>query len=544
MPLDTYTTAKASQRAPGAGAEPSAAASTSVHGAGDFGAVTMHPADNVAIARVDLEPGSASVERGPTCLQPIPRGHKVALRAIAIDEPIVKYNTVIGFARAAIAAGQHVHRHNLGAGARGNEGLYDYAFCRDRRPTDFVPAERRAVFQGFVREGGRVGTRNFIGVISTVNCSATVARCIAEHYNHGPGWLPATVDGVVALTHGSGCGLGGNSAGHELLQRTLAGFANHPNFGGLLIVGLGCETLQIERLLERYPLSVAGGRLRTMTIQEEGGSQTTIRRGITEIAHMLGAVADVKRQPVDASHLIIGLQCGGSDAFSSMTANPALGHAVDLLVRHGGTAILSETPEIYGVEHTLTRRAASPEVAQALLDRIEWWREYTRNEPGQLDNNPSPGNHAGGLASILEKSLGAAMKGGTTDLRAVYRYAEPVTERGLVFMDSPGFDPCSATGQIASGANLICFTTGRGSAFGAKPVPSLKLATTSLLYRKQYEDMDLDCGTILDGHESLAECGERIFAELLAVASGQRTKSEAHGYGDHEFVPWQMGAVF
>jgi altronate hydrolase len=508
------------------------------------GALAMDAGDNVAVARIDLEPGSPTLPGGPTCLQRVPRGHKVALRAIAAGEAIVKYRTIIGFATSAIAPGQHVHRHNLGLGRDGAGGVYDPAFCSERHPTDFFPAAQRAMFKGIVREGGRVGTRNYIGILSTVNCSATVARLIADHFNRGPGWLPAAIDGVIALTHASGCGMSGRSIGFRLLERTLAGFANHPNFGGLLIVGLGCETMQIERLLERYPLSVAGGRLRTMTIQDEGGSQTTIRRGVAEVASMLAAVAEVVRVPVDAGHLMVGLQCGGSDAFSSITANPALGHAVDLLVRHGGTAILSETPEIFGVEHTLTRRAETPEVAQALLDRIAWWREYTRNEPGQLDNNPSPGNHAGGLASIVEKSLGAAMKGGTTNLRAVYEYAQPVTERGLVFMDSPGFDPCSATGQIASGANLICFTTGRGSAFGAKPVPSFKLATTSLLYHRQTEDMDINCGTVLDGDETLTQCGERIFQQMLAVASGQRSKSEELGYGDNEFVPWQLGAVF
>jgi galactarate dehydratase len=361
-----------------------------------------------------------------------------------------------------------------------------------------------------------------------VNCSATVARRIADHFNHGPGWLPGTIDGVLALTHSTGCAMSADSTGFRLLERTLAGFARHPNFGGLMLIGLGCEATQMERLLAGHPLAVAGGRLRTITVQQEGGSQSTIRRGIAEVAAMLSAVADVKRVPVDASHLTIGLQCGGADMFCSLSANPAVGHAVDLLVRQGGTAILAETPELLDAAHLLARRAETPEVARALLERFDWWRTYAGSERT--------------LAGV-EHALGALLKGGSSSLRAVYQYAEQVTERGLVFMDSPGFDPCAATGQIAGGANLICFTTGSGSPFGCKPAPCLKLASTSQLYHGQDEDMDFNCGTVLDGDETLAQCGERIFARLLAVASGERTKSEALGYGDHEFVPWQVGAV-
>lgn len=508
------------------------------------GAVRMHPEDNVAVARADLDPGHASLAGGPACVQPVPRGHKVALRDIPAGAAVVKQGHPIGHAARDIRRGQHVHVHNLRPPPALPREAAQVDFCSDRRPTELLPAERRAMFRGIVREGGRVGTRNYIGLVPTVNCSATVARRIADHFNHGPGWLPATIDGVVALTHGSGCGMDARGTGFRILQRTLAGFARHPNFGGLLVVGLGCEAMQVRQLLAEQPLAVAGGRLRSITLQDEGGTQSTINRGIAEVASMLAAVGDVKRSPVDASSLVVGLQCAGSDAFCALTANPALGHAVDLLVRNGGTAILGETPEVFGAEHLLARRAETPAVAQALLDRIDWWHHYAGSDAGLHALPNPPGIDATGLASRVEHSLGAVLKGGSTNLRAVYEYAEPVTERGLVFMDSPGFDPCAATGQVAGGANLLCFTTGRGSPFGGRPAPCLKLAATSPLFHGQAEDMDFNCGTVLDGDESLAACGERIFARMLAVASGERTRGEQPGYGDHEFVPWQVGAVF
>ena len=336
--------------------------------------------------------------------------------------------------------------------------------------------------------------------------------------------------------------MAGAGEGYANLQRTLWGFARHPNFGGVLMAGLGCEVNQIDFLLEAYGLE-RGPRFRTMTIQETGGTRKTVERGIAMIEEMLPEADKAERRPLPASHLTLALQCGGSDAYSGITANPALGAAVDLLVRHGGTAILSETPEIYGAEHLLTRRAASLEIADKLIERIRWWEDYTARNGGQMDNNPSPGNKAGGLTTILEKSLGAAAKGGTTNLMGVYRYAETVSAKGFVFMDSPGYDPCSVTGQVAAGANVVCFTTGRGSVFGCKPSPSIKLATNSAMYRRMEEDMDIDCGVVLGEGVSIEDLGERIFQRILAVASGARTKSEALGFGDDEFVPWQIGAV-
>ncbi|MDH3918696.1 MAG: UxaA family hydrolase, partial [Rhodospirillales bacterium] len=418
----------------------------------------------------------------------------------------------------------------------------DYAACSEARPTDYVTEAERATFQGIRRADGRAATRNYLGVLASVNCSATAARYIARAFDREALADYPNVDGVVACVHGTGCGMADTGEGYANLQRTLWGFARHANFGGVLLAGLGCEVNQIDFLLEAYGIE-RGPRFRTMTIQETGGTRKTVERGIAMLREMLPEANKVERQPLPAAELTLALQCGGSDGYSGITANPALGAAVDLLVRHGGTAILSETPEIYGAEHLLTRRAVSPEVADKLVERIRWWEDYTARHGGQMDNNPTPGNKAGGLTTILEKSLGAAAKGGTTNLCGVYRYAEPIDTKGFVFMDSPGYDPCSITGQVASGANLVCFTTGRGSVYGCKPAPSLKLATNTPMYRRMAEDMDVNCGVVLDEGVAIEALGARIFERLLEVASGSPTKSEALGLGDEEFVPWQIGAV-
>jgi altronate hydrolase len=394
-----------------------------------------------------------------------------------------------------------------------------------------------------VRPDGQVGTRNYIGILSTVNCSATVVHKVAEWFTEERLKDFPNIDGVVGLTHGLGCGMEMTGEPMDLLRRTIGGYAKHPNFAGVLIIGLGCERNQLSGLLAQEKLE-ANPRLQTFVMQESGGTRKTIEAAVEAVKKMLPRANDVARVPVSAKHLKVGLQCGGSDGFSSITANPALGAAMDILVRHGGTAILSETPEIYGVEHTLTRRAVNEAVGKKLIDRIRWWKEeYSPGRDVQINGAVSPGNQVGGLANIFEKSLGSSMKGGTTGLMEVYRYAEPVQQNGFVFMDTPGFDPCSATGQIAGGANMILFTTGRGSMFGAKPVPSIKLATNTPMYSRLTEDMDYNCGEILDGTKTMAETAEEIFRLTLKIASGERSKSELLGLGDHEFVPWNIGVV-
>lgn len=504
--------------------------------------VHLHPDDNVAIAKVAIEKGATLTEyEGIVARTPIPAMHKVAIVPIAKGEQIRKYNQVIGIASTNIQAGEHVHTHNCEIG----EIIQTHEFCKHATPTAYVPENQRASFQGYRRATGKAGTRNYIAVLTTVNCAATVAQNIAMAANQKfllTGDYP-NVDGAASFIHKTGCGMESRGEGYEMFLRILHGYIRHPNVGGLLLVGLGCEVMQVSRVLQEAGMSESD-LFRTFTIQDQGGTRKAIDAGVNIINEMLPKINACKRETISASEITVGLQCGGSDAFSGITANPALGAAVDLLVRHGGTGILSETPEIYGAEHLLTRRAVNLDVANKLMERLDWWKEYTRGSGEELNNNPSPGNKAGGLTTILEKSLGAQAKGGSTNLTAVYKYAEPVTEKGFVFMDSPGYDPVSATGQVASGANVICFTTGRGSAYGCKPVPSIKLATNTQIYNHMIDDMDINCGGIMDGEYTVQESGEEIFWKILSIASGEKTKSEELGYGDNEFAPWQIGAVY
>ncbi|WCM89832.1 UxaA family hydrolase [Acidovorax sp. NCPPB 3576] len=498
----------------------------------------LHPNDNVLVAKSALAIGQAIAELGVRTRAQVPAGHKIAARRIAQGEAVKKYDTVIGVATRDLEPGDYVHSHNI--------ELVDYyrdpAFGADVRPVDYVPEGERATFEGFVREDGSVGTRNFIGILSSVNCSATVIKQIAAHFTPERMKAFPHIDGVVAFAQTSGCGMSSPSEHFDVLRRTIAGYARHPNLAGVLIVGLGCERNQVDGLVDSQGLQ-RGRLMRTLVMQEVGGTRATIAAGVAAIEAMLPAANAARRSTVSASHLKIGLECGGSDGFSGITANPALGAAMDVLVRHGGTAILSETPEIHGVEFMLTRRAITPAVGQKLLDRLAWWERYAAGQNAQFNGVVGHGNQAGGLANIFEKSLGSAMKGGTTPLRAVYEYAERIDESGFVFMDSPGYDPVAATGQIASGAQLICFTTGRGSMFGSKPAPTIKLASNTAMYQRLEEDMDINCGVILDGELTVPEMGQRIFEQILRHASGGATKSELLGLGDHEFVPWHLGIV-
>lgn len=502
--------------------------------------VRLSPADNVVIACQDLARAADIVDERIVAGQAIARGHKVATAPIGVGDPIRKYGQIIGFAASEIAPGDHVHTHNCAFHAvdRG------YEFSTELRDFPEVPAHERATFEGFRRSSGRVGTRNYLGILTTVNCSATVARYIAEEVNRGDLLKDnPNVDGVVALVHNTGCGMADNGEGFGNLQRTLWGFARHPNFAGVLMVGLGCEVNQIPFLLDAYGLEI-GDSLQTMTIQETGGTRKAVAAGVGRVAEMLPAAGKARRERVPVSELTMALQCGGSDAYSGLTANPALGAAADRLVQHGGTAILSETTEIYGAEHLLTQRAISREVGEKLLERVRWWEDYTARNGASMNNNPSPGNKAGGLTTILEKSLGAVAKGGTSNLMGVFKYAEPIDTKGFVFMDSPGFDPASITGQVAAGANVVCFTTGRGSVYGCKPAPSIKIATNTPMFKRMSDDMDVNCGEIVAGEASIEEKGAEIFQLVLDVASGhKKTRSESHGFGDHEFVPWQIGAT-
>jgi altronate hydrolase len=496
--------------------------------------VRLHPSDNVVVAPARIPKGARLARENVLAIDNVPMGHKIATKRIQAGEIVRKYGQVIGVASSDIAPGSHVHVHNL--------ALSDKRELAAHAP-HWARVEPDKSFLGYRRKDGRVGVRNYVGVLTSVNCSATVARHIAEAAEK-QGLLEGleNVDGIVPITHTSGCGMAGSGEGFDILRRTLWGTAANANFGAILLVGLGCEVLQIDRFSDQYGLA-DGREFHSFTIQDSGGTRRAIAEGLERLKGLLPELNKARRVPVPASELVLGLQCGGSDAWSGVTSNPALGNASDRLVAMGATVILSETPEIYGAEHLLHARAISPEISAKLDARLKWWEHYTKIHDMEMNNNPSPGNKAGGLTTILEKSLGAVAKGGTSPLNDVLEYAEPVKSRGLVFMDSPGFDPCSATGQVASGATMIAFTTGRGSAYGCKPSPSIKLSSNTNIYEKMKDDIDLDCGPIATGGASVEQKGAEIVDCLLAVASGKQSKSEELGYGGVEFVPWQIGAV-
>jgi altronate hydrolase len=505
-------------------------------------ALLLHPTDDVLVAKTDLDAGvvvrASSVE--VELRQSVKAGHKVARRAMKVGSPVRRYGQVIGFATTDIEPGDHVHLHNLGLVL----GDQQYEVGVDVRPVDFYPAAQMRYFEGFKRAGGRVGTRNYVAILSTVNCSASVSQFVRDRFKDVKRDYP-NIDGVIALTHKSGCGqvLGGED--HRALERVLAGYAQHPNVAAYIVIGLGCEVNQAPALVERHKLSLlnhGGDRPPIITIQEAGGVRKAVEVAVAAVAQLLPRANEARRSPQPVSELILATNCGGSDGNSGITANPALGWALDELVRYGGTGVLAETTEIYGAEHLLIRRAKSGVVASKLLSRIAWWKEHLAVRGGSMNNNPAPGNKAGGLTTIFEKSLGGIAKGGTTPLMDVFEYAEPITTKGFVFMDTPGHDPVSITGLVAGGANIICFTTGRGSILGCKPTPSIKLSSNTALFKRMEDDMDLDCGVVLNG-TSLDAMGRRIFEEIVAVASGKQSKSELSGVGEEEFAPWMMGPV-
>jgi altronate hydrolase len=502
-------------------------------------AVKLHPEDDVAIAKVNIPVGTTlQLDSGMeiSAQRLIPSGHKIALREIAAGEALRRYGQVIGFATETIAAGEQVHTHNLAV----QDFARDYAFGVDVKPIDYLPENQRRTFMGYVRKNGKVGTRNYIAVISTVNCSAHVTREIAHYFTQERLSDYPNVDGVIPLAHLSGCGSKLNGEDYHLLQKVLAGMANHANIGAYIIVGLGCEVNQVSDLIANYGLDSA--QPPNFTIQDTGGIRKTIEAGITAVEELLPTVNADRRTPQPVSELMVALQCGGSDGWSGVTANPVLGMVSDEVVRQGGTTVLAETTEIYGAEHLLTRRAVNEQVGQKLINKVRWWESYTQRMGIEIDNNPSVGNKVGGLTTIYEKSLGAVAKGGTMPLAGVYDYAEPVTARGFTFMDSPGYDPVSVTGQVAGGCNVVVFTTGRGSVFGFKPAPSIKVVTNSETYQRMDEDMDVNAGRILDG-VPMQTVADELFDMVIAVASGQQSKSEAQGVGEAEFNPWSLGGT-
>jgi altronate hydrolase len=502
----------------------------------------LHGRDNVVIATTALPRGTVvETDAAPVVLlQDIAAGHKIAIRAVAVGEPVRRYGQVIGVASSPILPGEHVHIHNL----RLPDPTRDRETVDDHGPPVAHSIEPR-YFDGYVRPDGRVGTRNYIAVLSTVNCSATVSHLVRDRFRDVTRDYP-NVDGVIALTHKAGCGHVSGGEDHRLLERVLAGYARHPNVAAYIVIGLGCEVAAAAPMVHRHRLSLlseqSGERAPVLTIQGEGGVRKTVDAAVAAISRLLPAADRAGRTRRPAADLILGTNCGGSDGYSGITANPALGWAFDELVQLGGTGVLAETTELTGVEHILASRAKDPAVAKKLLDRVAWWQKHLQMHGVDASSNPSPGNISGGITTIVEKSLGAVAKSGTSPLMDVVEYGERIREKGFVYMDTPGYDPVSVTGLVAGGINVLCFTTGRGSAFGCKPVPSIKLATNSDLYHRMEDDMDIDCGVILEGR-SMEQVGRQIFDEILAVASGKRTKSELAGMGEAEFAPWMKGPV-
>lgn len=499
----------------------------------------LHPDDNVAVLTARVEAGADPMGLDAPLNTSLSPGHKLARCTIAAGDPVVKFGHVVGRASEDIAPGEHVHVHNLSFS--GHDTDYAVGAGLDAAKAA-IPAGQERAFMGYARADGRVGIRNYIALCATVNCSASVIRMAADELTRD-GALEdyPNIDGIVAFAHGTGCGMAATGRGAEILERVLWGYATHPNVGAAVFVGLGCEVMQIERMQAHFGDATLG-QLHRLVIQDTGGTRATIDAIKAYVRDILPDVNKATRTPCPVSALRIGLQCGGSDGLSGITANPALGVASDMIVGEGGGVILSETPEIYGAEALLLTRTDDT-AASKLIDCLHWWEDYTAKNDGSLDNNPSPGNKQGGITTILEKSLGAVAKGGATPLTAYYDYAERVAKPGLSFMDTPGYDPVSATGQIAGGAQLVVFTTGRGSAFGSKPAPTLKLATNDRLFESMADDMDIGCGEVVSAGVPIAEKGAEIFEAILRVASGETTKSEALGLGDSEFVPWQIGAV-
>ena len=496
--------------------------------------IVLNKNDNVAVTPFII-PAKTKIEgQNISSIDDIPFGHKICLKTVNKGDPVIKYDQIIGFASKNINPGEHVHSHNL------EFKDFDRKFKVIEKKS-IINEKSELFFNGIMRDNGQVATRNYIGIISTVNCSATVTKMISEKIKQSNILKDfPNIDGIVPITHSTGCGMNTESEGMQIFQRTIDGFKNHPNFSHVFVLGLGCECAQVDIFKDNVNQH---DRVHFLTIQDEGGTKKIVDKVLNEIKNLLVVSNNIKREPLSVNNITLALQCGGSDGYSGISANPALGVAADMLVKQGGSSILSETPEIYGAEHLLINRANKQETADKLIAKIKWWQHYTSINNSSMDNNPAPGNKKGGLTTILEKSLGAVAKGGNSILEDVLSYAEPLKNKGFNFMDSPGYDPVSVTGQVASGANVICFTTGRGSCFGCKPAPSLKLSTNTTMYEKMIEDMDINCGTIIEGKEEIEEVGKKIFELVIATASGSPTKSEINGYGDEEFNPWQVGVV-
>jgi altronate hydrolase len=486
----------------------------------------LHPADDVAVALEALEPGreAASLDAGIVVREAIPRGHKIALRPLASGETVRKFGWPIGRMREAAAAGDHVHVHNLETLLGGVEA-YAYEPVRGGA----LPEDAGTIFQGYRRGDGRVGTRNEIWILPTVGCVARTAERIASiaHARHA-----GSVDGVHAFGHPHGCSqLGDDLAGTRSL---LASLACHPNAGGVLLVGLGCESNQLDRLLAEIPESLRG-RVRTLKAQAE---EDETEAGLASVDALVATAALVCRQPAPLSELVIGLKCGGSDGLSGLTANPLVGRIADRVVGAGGSAILTEIPEIFGAERLLMARAKDRFVFDATVAVVNDFKRYFLANGQPVSENPSPGNLEGGITTLEEKSLGAVQKAGQAPLASVLRYGERVRRAGLTLLEAPGNDAVSSTALAAAGATIILFTTGRGTPLGF-PVPTVKIASNSGLAERKKGWIDFDAGAVLSS--GFDRAADALAARIVAIASGETTAAERNG--EREIAIWKRGVT-
>ena len=508
-------------------------------------AIQVSPRDNVAVAkralargdRVVLPDGDSVAIRGT-----VTPGHRFATRPIPASELVLQYGQPIGTSKG-MAVGDPISHDNMG-----DEVPFDRELPADLHhpETELLPEGERACFAGFRRPDGRVGTRNWVLIVPTSMCASHEAAQIAtvaeftlwsrEKFPH--------VDGVVALPHNKGCG-SSEGSNLEVMLRTLANYAGHPNVGAVLFMDLGCEKTNLE-LLRSY-LGDRGGLgwdkpVAWLGIQEAGGTQAAIQRGLAAIEGMLPEANATAREECSAADLVLGVKCGGSDGFSGLSANPALGHCSDLVVRSGGTVLITEIPEFCGAEHLFARRARNAEVGRQVFEAVDWYADYASKFGTVLAENPSPGNVAGGLLNITIKSLGAMAKAGTTRVEGVTGYAEPPRGRGLHLMQGPGYDQESTPGLVGAGCNAVIFTTGRGTTIGNAIAPVIKLASNTPVFQRMGDDLDLNAGTIIDGTETIPEVGQRVFDHLVELASGE-TLARAEVNKHREFQFWAEQSV-
>ncbi len=501
-------------------------------------AITVDRRDNVAVVKAQIVKGLRIALPGGNLLEikdDVPPGHRFAVREIAAGDYVCQYGQPIGTSLG-IEAGEWITHENM---SNDVPVIRDLPEDLHTPAPEYFPVEDRGTFMGFRRADGRVGTRNFVLIVPTSMCASHEAAQIsmmAEFLHYKREKYP-NVDGVVAIPHNKGCGCQDGS-NLEIMLRVLANYADHPNVGGVILIDLGCEKTnlaKVEKYLLKRELSFKKP-VAKIGIQEIGGTQAAIEKGLKIVEEMLPQVNEAKREEISVSELVLGVKCGSSDGFSGLSANPALGRAADLLVKSGGTVLITEVPEFCGAEHILANRAKDAETGRAIYRMIDWFKDYASKFGGVLNNNPSPGNIAGGLLNITIKSLGALAKSGTTRVEGVCEYAEAPKSKGLNLMQGPGYDQESTPALVAAGATVIVFTTGNGTTIGNAIAPVIKLASNNRIFKQMSRDIDVSAGNIIEGTETIDAVGERVFEHIQRVSSGEiLAKAEENKHREFQF---------